>query len=122
MTNKGINQSGGSISANNLVVGDNGAITSEGAQQSSVNNNAAQELDAVLATILERLEQSGLSQEEKTEHMDGVKTLQEEVAKPKPNKISIKAIGKSVLEGLKYIKDIAPFAQSALEMIGSMVK
>ena len=115
MENKGIINSG-DFKAGNVATGDGASIT-------VTNNNSQdlQQLSVLLDQLLSQLHSTPEKIDNKAEIVNAVTTLKEEAKKPSPGKLTLKSIAGTVLDNLKYVKDLAPIAESIYHHIIALV-
>lgn len=114
--NSGIINNGGEINAGNMAVGTGATInvTGEGAEN-------IQKMSALLDQLLLRLQNTPEPVANKEDIVQAITSLKEEVHKPQPGKLTIKAIGGTILDSLKYVSTLAPIAEDLWHHISSFI-
>ena len=105
----------GNITAGNLAVGHGASINVGGDT-----NQDVQQLTALLDQLLAKLQNTQEPIANKEELVKTVATLKEEVNKPSPSKLTIKAVGSALLSSLKYVNTLAPIAESVWHHISTL--
>jgi Family of unknown function (DUF5955) len=101
--NDGIVQSGGSITATNLAVGTNATIT----QTNSGQSDAMREVQKQIANLLQALEQYGHEIANRDDVMQSAQTVKQELAKEKPNHLTLKSLLSGIADSVKSVASIA---------------
>jgi hypothetical protein len=107
----------GNVTATNIVNGANNIINATTTYQ----NADLQQLSVLFNVLFEKLQTSGEDVPNKADVLDAINDLKEEIKKPEPKKSILKALGKTVLDNLGYIKTLAPIAQSIWHHISSFI-
>lgn len=113
--NEGIINSG-NITATNIATGANASITTVASGDPNL-----QQLMPLLEQLLSAVSSTKENVPGKEDIISSVTTLKEEVKKEKPSHITLKSIGSAILENLKYVKDIAPIAESIWHHISAFI-
>ena len=111
---------GGSINANNLVVGDNANINSDN-QSIVINQNDIEQISKMIDEFITRLNTTQQPIKDKEDIISAVTTLKGEINKEKPSKITLSSIGKTVLENLKYVKDVVPYFHLIWDKVSALI-
>jgi hypothetical protein len=106
-SNSGIIQSGGSINASQLAVGDNAKAIARGPVGHIQENN--QHIGKLISSILQNLSESSLEESEKHEAQTAANKLISETQKPKPDK---NVIGESLTTLDNTVKSVSSIAGS----------
>jgi hypothetical protein len=117
MATNNITNNGGTFNAENIAQGDNVSIHNQNAI-----NNDVKDIVASLDLLMAHLSAPGVDIPEHEDMKASVTMLKEEVQKKEPNKLTLKGVGKMVLENLKYVKDLAPLAEGLWRHIEAFVK
>jgi hypothetical protein len=115
MSNKGIINYG-KMDVVNVAVGDAASIET-GDQYITIPGSDKEEISNLLLQVKTMIEQSREAVPEKSAAIASVEALQTEVQKEKPNKSFVSTMGKTILENLKYVKDVAVVFQLAWDKI-----
>ena len=112
--NNNVNIYGGNLSGNSFAVG-------AGASIHNTNNPDIAQLSALLDQLLSRISQSQEAIPNKTEVISTLATLKQELAGGKPDHEKVKGMFSSIMENLKYVKDLAPLAAGLWHHIGPLI-
>lgn len=106
----------GTITANNLTIGDNASIQSS--QQKAVfTGNDLQEIAPLFDKLVAGLNTAALDERNKADLLAKVETVKQELSKEKPSGITVGTVFKTVLENLKHVKDVLPIGQMIWEKL-----
>jgi hypothetical protein len=114
--NNGIINNGGNIESKILTVGANATINATNYEGTS-NNSNAEEILKILEQMVTKLNEITQPVNDKEDIISSMAILKQEVTKEKPNKITLRSIGKGVVDSLKYVTELAPYASSLWKFI-----
>jgi len=107
----------GTVTATNIAVGPNSTINATTTYQ----NADLQQLSVLFNELFEKLHLQGEDVPNRSDVLDAISDLKEEIKKPEPKKSLLKVLGKTVLDNLGYVKTLAPIAQSIWHHISSFI-
>lgn len=108
-----MNTNSGQLPGGDIRIGDH--------SNSSPNNKDTEEISKLIDELVAKLNTSEVPIHDKSDIISSIQTLKSEVNKEKPSKITLMSIGKTILENLKYVKEIAPFVHSIWDRIATMI-
>jgi hypothetical protein len=114
-TNNGIINNG-EFKAENVIVGDNSTINA-----TTYQNADLQHIASLIDVLFNKLQAPGEEVANKTDILNAINDIKEEIKKPEPKKSILKVLGKTVLDNLGYVKTLAPIAQSIWHHISSFI-
>ncbi len=101
--NEGIVQSGGSMTATNIGVGRKATIS----QGQMIDPDALQGVQRQLANLLDALEKQGQEIANRDEVMQSAQTAKDELAKERPNHLTLKSLLTGIADSVKSVSSIA---------------
>lgn len=114
--NSGIINNGGQINATNMATGTGATIHYSGAGAEEL-----KQVSILLDQLLTQLQHTSETVEKKDDLVQAITSLKEEVHKPSPGKLTMKAIGGTILDSLKYVSTLAPIAQQLWHSISAFI-
>jgi hypothetical protein len=103
MHNEGFIQSGGTTTATNIAIGRNAAIH----QDQQGDSEAMVEVRRQLEALLKELNQHGNAIQNSDEVKGSVQLIQNEIAKEKPNRLTLGSVLSGIADSVKSVSTIA---------------
>lgn len=120
MSKNKINQTGGKITANIISVGDNSNINADNLNLVTTKNDIA-EISKLIEELIANVNSLGDGISNKLDIISSIDSLKAELNKEKPSKTTLSGIGKTILENLKYVKDVAPIVHAIWKRIETLI-
>ncbi|WP_207510976.1 hypothetical protein [Longitalea luteola] len=106
----------GIMNGENIASGPNATINVTNHQHADL-----QQLAALITVLVDKLQAPDEAVANKADVLEAINDLREEIKKPEPKKSILKALGKTVLDNLGYVKTLAPVAQDIWKHISSFI-